>query len=74
MLGETQLIAGSQADLRIEYIAGSAGLPAGSRIRIGLPNTGWDRPVVPQQRYWDELLAEAPGVSLPFIRSIRPPL
>lgn len=57
MSGARRLIAGSQADLRLEYIAGSKGLPPGSRLRIGLPNTGWDRPVVPQQRYWDELVS-----------------
>lgn len=56
VLGERQPIAGSQANLRLEYTTGNAGLPVGSRIRIGLPNTGWDRPVVPQQRYWDEIV------------------
>ncbi|HTM49995.1 MAG TPA: CehA/McbA family metallohydrolase [Bryobacteraceae bacterium] len=60
------LVCGSQADLRLIFEAGSAGLPAGSRIRIGLPNTGWDRPVVPQQRYWDELASAASRRLAPF--------
>ncbi|MGH9632750.1 MAG: CehA/McbA family metallohydrolase [Bryobacteraceae bacterium] len=60
------LIAGQQADLRLEYETGTAGLPAGSRIRIGLPNTGWDRPVVPQQRYWDELICGGDRRLAPF--------
>lgn len=64
--GERRLVAGTQADLRLEYVAGTAGLPAGSRIRIGLPNTGWDRPVVPQQRYWDELVSGSARRLAPF--------
>lgn len=65
-LGERHLIAGSQADLRLEYIAGAAGLAPGSRIRFGLPNTGWDRPVVPQQRYWDEIISGSARRLAPF--------
>jgi hypothetical protein len=49
------LICGAQAALKLIYVTGQSGLPGGSRFRVGLPNTGWDRPVVPQQRYWDEL-------------------
>jgi len=49
------LVCGAQADLRLIFETGKAGLSPGSRLRVGLPNTGWDRPVVPQQRYWDEL-------------------
>jgi hypothetical protein len=66
LLSEQQLVAGSQADLRVEYRIGSAGLPVGSRFRVGLPNTGWDRPVVPQQRYWDELVTGAARRLAPF--------
>jgi hypothetical protein len=66
LLGNRQLVAGSQADLRLEYVVGSAGLSAGSRFRVGLPNTGWDRPVVPQQRYWDEIVTGASRRLAPF--------
>jgi hypothetical protein len=66
MIGEPRLVAGSNADLRLEYVAGSAGLAAGSRLRIGLPNTGWDRPVVPQQRYWDEIISGGARRLAPF--------
>ena len=66
LLGEQQLVAGSQANLRVEYIIGPAGLPVGSRFRVGLPNTGWDRPVVPQQRYWDELVTGSARRLAPF--------
>ena len=51
-----ELIAGQQANLKLYYEAGAGGLRAGSRLRFGLPNTGWDKPVVPQQRYWDEIV------------------
>jgi hypothetical protein len=51
-----KLICGQQARIELCYEAGENGLAAGSRLRFGLPNTGWDRPVVPQQRYWDELV------------------
>jgi hypothetical protein len=60
------LVCGSQANLRLIFEAGPAGLPAGSRFRVGLPNTGWDRPVVPQQRYWDELASANDRRLAPF--------
>ncbi|MEO7650910.1 MAG: hypothetical protein ABIZ80_10625, partial [Bryobacteraceae bacterium] len=60
------LVCGSQADLRLVFEAGEAGLPAQSRFRVGLPNTGWDRPVVPQQRYWDELASANERRLAPF--------
>src|SRR5205085_9977308 len=61
-----RLIAGSQADLRMEYLVGPAGLAVGSQFRVGLPNTGWDRPVIPQQRYWDELVSGSARRLAPF--------
>jgi hypothetical protein len=66
MLSDGPLIAGQQADIQFEYEAGSAGLACGARLRIGLPNTGWDRPVVPQQRYWDELATGGARRLAPF--------
>ena len=65
-LGDRALIAGQQATLRLEYTIGAAGLRRGSRFRVGLPNTGWDRPVVPQQRYWDELISGSARRLAPF--------
>lgn len=60
------LVSGSQADLEMIFEAGERGLAAGSRLRFGLPNTGWDRPVVPQQRYWDELITGGDRRLAPF--------
>lgn len=60
------LISGQQAHIELHYEAGEAGLAAGSRVRFGLPNTGWDRPVVPQQRYWDELVSGESRRLAPF--------
>ena len=66
LLGDRSLVAGRQANLRLEYTIGGAGLSPGSRFRVGLPNTGWDRPVVPQQRYWDELISGSARRLAPF--------
>ena len=33
---------------------------------MGTPNTGWQRPVVPQPRYWDELVSGAARQYAPF--------
>jgi hypothetical protein len=63
---EFPLVCGSQANLRLIFEAGPAGLSHGSRLRIGLPNTGWDRPVVPQQRYWGELASASDRRLAPF--------
>ena len=56
MITEGPLVAGMRTSIRFVYKVGAAGLERLSRLRIGLPNTGWERPVVPQQRYWDELV------------------
>jgi hypothetical protein len=48
--------AGVRTAIRFIYTVGPNRLPNYSRLRIGVPNTGWERPVVPQQRYWDELI------------------
>src|SRR5579862_1462402 len=56
MVTEGPIIAGMRAAIRFVYTVGSAGLPQSSRLRVGIPNTGWEKPVVPQQRYWDELV------------------
>ncbi len=47
---------GERVTLTITFTVGAAGLNEGARLRIGLPNTGWEKPVVPQLRYWDELV------------------
>ena len=56
MVHEGAITAGARTTFIFEYQAGAAGLRRGARIRIGVPNTGWERPVPPQQRYWDELV------------------
>src|SRR5262249_26038578 len=63
---EFPLVCGSQANLRLIFEVGPGGLRPGARIRIGLPNTGWDRPGVPQQRYWDALARAADRRAAPF--------
>lgn len=59
-------ITGERATLAITFQVGAAPLNPGARIRIGLPNTGWERPVVPQQRYWDELVVGRMRRHAPF--------
>ncbi|MCL5743864.1 MAG: hypothetical protein M1541_08040, partial [Acidobacteria bacterium] len=66
MLHDGPLVAGMRTSIRFVYTAGSAGLENGSRLRIGLPNTGWEKPVVPQQRYWDELVRGSDRRLAPF--------
>ena len=56
MLHDEPLIAGARTSILFRFTVNENGLTEGSRLRIGLPNTGWERPVVPQQRYWDELV------------------
>ena len=60
------LVAGMRTSIRFVYTVGAAGLDEGSRLRIGLPNTGWERPVPPQQRYWDELVRAGDRRLAPF--------
>jgi len=47
---------GERVTVRLTFTVGPSGLPAGGRLRWGLPNTGWERAVVPQHRYWDDLV------------------
>jgi hypothetical protein len=63
---EFPMVCGSAANVRLIFEAGPASLDPGSRLRVGLPNTGWDRPVVPQQRYWDELARASDRRIAPF--------
>src|SRR5690606_37060820 len=60
------LTAGVRADLRFQFTVGAKGLEPGARFRLGIPNTGWERPVVPQQRYWDELATGSERRLAPF--------
>jgi hypothetical protein len=60
------IVAGMRTSLIFEYRAGEDGLRAGARIRIGVPNTGWEEPVPPQQRYWDELVLGSDRRLAPF--------
>jgi hypothetical protein len=59
-------VAGMRTTVTFEYEAGSAGLRAGARVRVGVPNTGWEEPVPPQQRYWDELIQNGSRRLAPF--------
>ena len=56
VLHDGPFVAGMRTTVTFEYEVGPAGLPAGSQFRVGVPNTGWEQPVPPQQRYWDELV------------------
>lgn len=66
MLHEGPFIAGTLTTVTFRYSVGSAGLKAGARLRIGIPNTGWEMPVPPQQRYWDELVQGSDRRLAPF--------
>jgi hypothetical protein len=59
-------VAGMHTSVRFEYSAGDDGLRRGARIRFGVPNTGWEEPVPPQQRYWDELVIGTDRRLAPF--------
>jgi hypothetical protein len=60
------LVAGMRTTIIFEYEVGAAGLSEGGKLRIGLPNTGWEQPVPPQQRYWDELVQGGARRLAPF--------
>lgn len=49
----TPLIAGEFVTVKFTYRIGPAGMAEGSRLRIGLPNPGWGKPLVPQAYFWD---------------------
>ena len=57
---------GECVTLSVTYVVGRGGLKPGSRLRLGLPNTGWEKPVVPQPRYWDELKTGSARAYAPF--------
>ena len=65
-------IAGAKTTVLFQYHVGESGLQVGAKVRVGVPNTGWEVPVPPQQRYWDELIQERARVAWPgTIRSIQ---
>src|SRR5688500_2376273 len=66
VLHDGPIVAGMRTALVFEYAVGEAGLKAGGKFRVGLPNTGWEAPVPPQQRYWDELIQGASRRLAPF--------
>ena len=47
-------IAGRHVTIGFEYTVGEAGLSEGGQLRIGLPNTAWAKPEVPQYYFWSE--------------------
>lgn len=57
---------GAQVTLKITFTVGDAGLSEGGQFRVGLPNTGWEEVVVPQCRYWDELVEPGDQRFAPF--------
>jgi len=60
--------AGDWVTMHIAYTVGAVTLVPGSRLRIGLPNTGWSRPRVPHPRYWEEEAGGAVQDYTPFHR------
>jgi hypothetical protein len=66
VLHDGPFVAGMRTSVVFEYRVGDAGLPAGAKVRVGLPNTGWEAPVPPQQRYWDELVQNGARRLAPF--------
>jgi hypothetical protein len=59
-------VTGERATVQLIFTVGEDGITVGGRLRWGLPNTGWEQPVVPQQRYWDELVSGADRRVAPF--------
>ena len=59
-------VTGERTTVRLTFTVGPSGLPTGGRLRWGIPNTGWDRVVVPQHRYWDELVVGKDRRYAPF--------
>ena len=59
-------VAGADVTLEIAFTVGEEGLDVGASIRVGLPNTGWEEAVVPQLRYWDELVQGKARAFAPF--------
>src|SRR2546426_11682926 len=59
-------VAGQMVTLTFTLIVGREGLKPGARFRVGLPNTGWERAVPPQLRYWDELVCGKDRRLAPF--------
>jgi hypothetical protein len=57
---------GERVTLTLTCVVGREGLNPGARVRFGLPNTGWEKPVVPQLRYWDELKSGSARAYAPF--------
>ena len=47
------LVAGELVTVRFIYEVASAGMAAGGRLRLALPNPGWGQPLVPQHYFWD---------------------
>ncbi len=57
---------GERVSLQMTLRVGPAGLSPGGQVRWGLPNTGWECPVVPQLRYWDEMVSGSSRGYAPF--------
>ena len=66
LVHEGPFIAGMRTTLTLRFVVGKEGLPDGARLRFGLPNTGWQKPVVPQVRYWSELASGQDRRYAPF--------
>ena len=48
------LIAGQLVTCIFEYTVGKVGIAENGELRIGLPNVGWSKPLVPQYYFWSE--------------------
>lgn len=46
-------VAGQYVTVQFRFTVGAAGLPRGSRLKLGLPSVGWGEPLVHHHRYWD---------------------
>jgi hypothetical protein len=66
VLHDDPFVAGMHTTVVFEYEVGEEGIAVGGKIRFGVPNTGWEAPVVPQQRYWDELIKNGSRRLAPF--------
>ena len=59
-------VTGSYVTLKLTFTTAKNGLAEGARLRVGVPNTGWEPVVVPQLRYWDELVRGKDRKYAPF--------
>ena len=49
-----EVTVGTRVTLEFEYTVGAEGIAEGGSLRVGLPNCGWEMPLVPMHRYFQK--------------------